>query len=281
MRAHCLSDFLRLISALGLLALATGCASVNGPPNKRDPLESYNRTMYKINDSVDKAVLKPVSRTYDKITPSPLKKAFRNFFGNLGEIPVVFNDLLQFKFQQAAYDSWRFIFNTTLGLGGFMDIASDIGLEKHDEDFGQTLGKWGVPSGPYFVIPILGPSTVRDATSRLVDAPLKPIGYVTPNSAKYSIYAADGVVTRASLLGASSVLDQAALDPYVFVRDAYLQRRLKQIYDGKVPQEKLDELEGDDEPMDEKPVTEKAKPEAKAEEVKKPAGEADKDKTEK
>jgi phospholipid-binding lipoprotein MlaA len=281
MRARSFPDFLRLIAALCLFAFATSCASVSGPPNKRDPLESYNRGMFKINDNIDKAVVKPVSRTYDKITPSPLKKALRNFFGNLGEVPVVFNDLLQFKFQQAAYDSWRFIFNTTLGLGGIIDVASDIGLEKHDEDFGQTLGKWGVPAGPYFVIPILGPSTIRDASGRLVDSPLKPIGYVTPTSAKLSIYAADGVITRASLLGASNVLDQAALDPYVFVRDAYMQRRLKQIYDGKVPQEKLDELDGDDEPMDEKPNAEKSKPEGKAEEMKKPTEETDKDKTEK
>ncbi|MGB8338613.1 MAG: VacJ family lipoprotein, partial [Burkholderiales bacterium] len=237
------------------------------------PLESYNRTMYKINDSVDKAVLKPVSRTYDKITPSPLKTGFRNFFSNIGEIPVVFNDLLQFQFQQAAYDTWRFIINSTLGLGGFLDIASDAGLEKHDEDFGQTLGTWGVPSGPYFVIPILGPSTIRDSAGRLADAPFKPIGYVTPDSAKYGLYVADGVVTRASLLGASNVLGEAALDPYVFVRDAYLQRRLKQVYDGKVPQEKLDELEEAEDPADTKPD---AKPEPKSEPATEPKPETTK-----
>jgi phospholipid-binding lipoprotein MlaA len=241
--------------------LSGGCVSVPGPTSKADPLESYNRTMFKINDSVDKAVLKPVSRTYDKITPSPLKKGFKNFFSNIGEVPVVFNDLLQLKFQQAAYDTSRFFINTILGLGGFLDIAADAGLEKHDEDFGQTLGKWGVPSGPYFVLPILGPSTIRDSVSRLADAPLKPIGYVSPNSAKYGLYASDGVVTRASLLGASNVLGEAALDPYVFVRDGYLQRRLKQVYDGKVPQEKLDELEDAEDPVDRKPA---AKPEAKS-----------------
>jgi phospholipid-binding lipoprotein MlaA len=233
--------------------LASGCVSVKGPPNKLDPLESYNRTMFKINDSVDRAVLKPVSRTYDKITPSPLKKGFKNFFSNIGEIPVVFNDLLQLKFQQAAYDTSRFFINSILGLGGFLDIAADAGLEKHDEDFGQTLGKWGVPSGPYFVIPILGPSTIRDSVSKLADAPLKPLGYVTPDGAKYGLYAADGVVTRASFLGASNVLGEAALDPYVFVRDAFLQRRLKAIYDGKVPQAKLDELEEAQDPIDTKP----------------------------
>jgi phospholipid-binding lipoprotein MlaA len=249
---------LKLLLLACVAMLNTGCVSVNGPTSKADPLESYNRTMFKINDSVDKAVLKPVSRTYDKITPSPLKTGFKNFFNNIGEVPVVFNDLLQFKFQQAAYDTWRFIINTTLGLGGFLDIATDAGLEKHNEDFGQTLGKWGVPSGPYFVLPILGPSTIRDTAGRLADSPLKPIGYVTPNVTKYSIYAADGVVTRASLLGASNVLGEAALDPYVFVRDAYLQRRLKQVYDGKVPQEKLDELEEAEDPVESKPA---AKPE--------------------
>ncbi len=250
--------YLKFFLLASIAMLTTGCVSVKGPTSKMDPLESYNRTMFKINDSVDKAVLKPVSRTYDKITPSPLKKAFRNFFSNIGEIPVVFNGLLQLKFQQAAYDTSRFLINSTLGLGGFLDVAADAGLEKHDEDFGQTLGKWGVPSGPYFVLPVLGPSTIRDSAGRLADAPLKPIGYITPDAAKYSIYAADGVVTRASLLGASNVLGEAALDPYVFVRDAYLQRRLKQVYDGKVPQEKLDELEEADDPVDPKPA---AKPE--------------------
>lgn len=254
-------SYVKLLLLASFAMLTTGCVSVKGPTSKMDPLESYNRTMFKINDNVDKAVLKPVSRTYDKITPSPLKKAFRNFFSNIGEIPVVFNGLLQFKFQQAAYDTSRFLINSTLGLGGFLDVAADAGLEKHDEDFGQTLGKWGVPSGPYFVIPILGPSTIRDSVSRLADAPLKPIGYISPNSAKYSLYAADGVVTRASLLGASNVLGEAALDPYVFVRDAFLQRRLKQIYDGKVPQEKLDELEDAEDPVETKPAA-KAEPKA-------------------
>lgn len=257
--------YLKFFLLASFAMLTTGCVSVKGPTSKMDPLESYNRTMFKINDNVDKAVLKPVSRTYDKITPSPLKKAFRNFFSNIGEIPVVFNGLLQFKFQQAAYDTSRFLINSTLGLGGFLDVAADAGLEKHEEDFGQTMGKWGMPSGPYFVLPILGPSTIRDSAGRLADAPLKPIGYVTPDGAKYGLYAADGVITRASLLGASNVLGEAALDPYVFVRDAYLQRRLKQIYDGKVPQEKLDELE---EALETEAATPVSKAEAKPAETK-------------
>ncbi|MGB8855924.1 MAG: VacJ family lipoprotein [Burkholderiales bacterium] len=260
---------LKVVFIAAIALLGSGCVTVNGPPNKLDPLESYNRGMYKINDALDKAVLKPVSRTYDKITPSPVKTGLRNFFNNIGEIPVVVNDLLQFKFQQAAEDSWRFIINTTLGLGGFLDVAEDAGLAKHNEDFGQTLGKWGMPSGPYFVMPVLGPSSIRDAFGRIADAPTKPIGYVTPDSAKYGIYIADGIVTRASLLGASNVLGEAALDPYVFVRDAYLQRRLKQVYDGKVPQDKLDALEEDDDPVGAKPDAKTPqKPEAKPEPVK-------------
>jgi phospholipid-binding lipoprotein MlaA len=239
-----------LLACMGLIA--TGCASVKGPTSKLDPLESYNRTMFSINTSVDKAVLKPAAQVYDKTLPGTIKKGIRNFFSNIGEIPVVFNDLMQLRFQQAAYDTSRFLLNSTLGLGGFVDFANDAGLEKNNQDFGQTLGKWGVPSGPYFVLPVLGPSTVRDTFGRVVDSPFKGYSrYIPSTSGQVAAYGLDAVSTRQSLLGASNVLGEAALDPYIFVRDAYLQRRLKQIYDGKVPQDKQDELE---ESLDPEPV---------------------------
>ncbi len=243
-----------------LALVTTGCVSVKGPPSKLDPLESYNRTMFNINTSVDKAVLKPAAQVYDKTLPGTIKKGIRNFFSNIGEIPVVFNDLMQFRFQQAAYDTSRFLLNTTLGLGGLVDFANDAGLEKNNQDFGQTLGKWGVPSGPYFVLPILGPSNVRDTFGRVVDSPFKGYSrYIPSTSGQVAAYGLDAVSTRQSLLGASSLLGEAALDPYVFVRDGYMQRRLKQIYDGKVPRDIQDELE---EALDPEPVA-TTKPEAK------------------
>ncbi len=254
-----------LLAAIALLT--TGCVSVKGPTSKLDPLESYNRTMFNINDSVDKVVLKPAAQVYDKTLPGTIKKGIRNFFSNIGEIPVVFNDLMQLRFQQAAYDTSRFLLNSTLGLGGLVDFAKDAGLEKNSQDFGQTLGKWGVPSGPYFVLPIFGPSTVRDTFGRVVDSPFKGYSrYIPSTSGQVAAYGLDAVSTRQSLLGASNLLGEAALDPYVFVRDAYLQRRLKQIYEGKVPQDKQDELE---EALDPEPaaapkteMTPQAKPDA-------------------
>ncbi len=226
--------------------LLFGCATVQGPADPRDPLESYNRAVYQFNDNVDRYFLKPVAQGYDAVTPAPVQKGVSNFFGNLGDVVTIFNDLLQFKVVQFASDTGRFLINSTLGLGGLIDWASDMGLEKHHEDFGQTLGYWGVPPGPYFVIPFVGPSTIRDAGGEVVDTrEFDPIwreihdGFPTSGrdeATAWNLRIAKAIDTRASLLKAEKILDEAALDRYTFIREAYLQRRLNLVYDGNPPE---------------------------------------------
>ncbi|HVK56211.1 MAG TPA: VacJ family lipoprotein [Burkholderiales bacterium] len=223
----------------------SGCATP-GKRDPRDPLEGYNRAVYKLNDAVDRAVLKPVAKGYDKATPDLVKTGVRNFFGNLGDVVVFANDLLQGKGEQALSDFGRFFINSTFGLAGLFDIASSAGLHKNNEDFGQTLGKWGVGPGPYFVLPLLGPSTIRDAVAKPVDAQLNYSAWIDHVPTRNSLYALEVIDTRASLLGASNVLGEAALDPYIFVRDAYLQRRQRLVFDGNPPMEEDDFDEEED-----------------------------------
>lgn len=237
---------LKLLLLLGT-AILTGCATVSGPADPRDPLESYNRAAYAFNDGFDRYLLKPVAKGYDTITPAPVQKGVGNFFSNLDDILVMFNDLLQFKLIQFASDTGRFLVNSTLGLGGLIDWASDMGMPKHNEDFGQTLGYWGVPEGPYFVMPFLGPSTVRDAPSTFVDAAaFDPVwlefenGYPLArrdSDVSWGLTALKFVDARASLLKAENIMDEAALDEYTFIREVYLQRRLNLVYDGSPPEE--------------------------------------------
>jgi len=226
----------------------SGCTTLNGPADPNDPFESYNRSVYQFNDSVDHYLLKPVAKGYDAVTPDFAQKGIGNFFSNLDDVLVVANDLLQFKLIQAAQDTGRFVINSTLGLFGFIDWASDMGLEKHQEDFGQTLGYWGVPSGPYFVLPFLGPSTIRDTGGLTVDSSyFDPIykelgdGFPPPSrrskKATWSMVALDTVDTRAKLLKAEAILEEAALDKYSFIREAYLQRRNNLVYDGTPPED--------------------------------------------
>jgi phospholipid-binding lipoprotein MlaA len=217
----------------------SGCATP-GKGDTRDPLEGYNRAVYKLNDAVDRAVLKPVAKGYDKATPDLVKTGVRNFFSNLGDVVVFTNDLLQGKGEQALSDFGRLFINSTFGLAGLFDIASSAGLHKNNEDFGQTLGKWGVGPGPYFVLPLLGPSTIRDAAAKPIDAQLNYSVWIDHVPTRNSLYVLEVIDTRASLLGASNVLGEAALDPYIFVRDAYLQRRQRLVFDGNPPMEEDD-----------------------------------------
>lgn len=233
---------------LGIL-LMQGCATVNGPGDPNDPLEGYNRAMYKFNDGVDRYVVKPVAKGYDAVTPAPVQKGIGNFFSNLDDVVVIVNDLLQFKLKQAAADTGRFIINSTLGLFGLIDWATDMGLEKHNEDFGQTLGYWGVPSGPYIILPFLGPSTIRDTGGLYADTNyLDPIynewqdgGFPPPErengNAVWGLTTLKVVDTRAKLLKIGNIVDEASLDPYVFLREAYLQRRKNLVFDGNPPKE--------------------------------------------
>lgn len=227
----------KLIAALCALALS-GCASVPGPPVEHDPWEGYNRSMYQFNDAVDRNLLKPVAEVYDDLVPNLIKRGISNFFSNLDDLIVTFNDLLQGKGTQAVHDGLRFTLNTTVGIYGLFDVAGAIGMEKNAEDFGQTLGRWGVPSGPYLVLPFLGPSTLRDGPALVVDAQVDPTYEIERrygDDAFYGAVAVRVVDTRARLLGASSLLETAALDPYAYFRDAWLARRRNMVYDGNPP----------------------------------------------
>lgn len=224
-----------------LLALA-GCAS--GPnANARDPLEPFNREVYKFNDTVDRAVFRPVASAYRDVTPSPIRQGIRNFFDNLQDGWSFVNNALQLKGIAAGDSLVRFGVNTFFGLGGVLDIASEMGIERHSKDFGLTLGYWGLPAGPYLVLPLLGPSTLRDAAALPVDAQGDAVAGMPHVATRNSFMALRLIDTRASLLKASSMLEEAAFDPYLFTRDAYWQRRRSAVFDGNPPDEVIDGAE--------------------------------------
>ena len=212
----------------------TGCAGAHHP---NDPLEPFNRSIYRFNDTVDKAVTKPVAQAYDAVMPTPLKIMAGNFISNLDDAMVTVNDLLQFKFAQAASDGSRFIINSTFGIFGLIDVASR--LEKHHEDFGQTLGYWGLGSGPYLVLPILGPSSLRDAAGLYKDTEFSLPGKYDNVPERNQYYVASFIHRRAALLDQEKVLDEAAIDRYAFIRDSYLLFRKSRVYDGNPPREKF------------------------------------------
>lgn len=215
---------------LGLLLigpmLLTGCATVSGPnADPRDPWEGYNRQVWRFNEALDEAVLQPVARGYKSVVPELVRTGISNFFGNLSDVWSLVNNLLQFKPSESAEMTARVGLNSTVGLLGLVDVASGVGLQRRREDFGHTLGHWGVPTGPYLVLPLLGPSTLRDTVALPVDMKGDLLGQVQDSSARTGLRATRVVDQRANLLEASRVLDQAALDRYTFVRDAVLQRR--------------------------------------------------------
>ncbi|MCO4863936.1 VacJ family lipoprotein [Cupriavidus sp. WGlv3] len=215
-------------------AALAGCAT--GPTaNPKDPLEPFNREVSKINEDFDKGILRPVAELYADYTPTPVQRAVENFFSNVSDVYSAVNNLLQGKPTRAAEDTMRVAMNTVLGIGGLIDIATPAGLPKYKEDFGQTLGVWGVPAGPYLVLPLFGPSTFRDTAGMLVDRQADPSAYFYPVSLRNSLVGVRIVAGRAQLLGASNLLEQAALDKYSFLRDSYLQRRQYLIYDGNPP----------------------------------------------
>lgn len=224
---------LRRAAAGLLVALSAGCATPNGDP--RDPIEGFNRAMFSFNEAFDQAIGKPVATAYRDVVPNPVRGWVRNFFSNIADLFIGVNNLLQGKPLDAATDWTRFAVNTVFGFLGILDLASELGLEKHDEDFGQTFGRWGVPDGAYIVWPFLGPSTVRDTVGLVFDIGLDPVWRHEPRDPRRFMLVLRAVGRRADLLEASRILEEAALDKYVFQRDAYLQRRRSLIYDGNPP----------------------------------------------
>ncbi len=224
--------------AVAVVALVTGCA---GAP-KQDPLEPWNRKVFAFNEAVDGAVLAPTARAYRAVVPQPVRTGLNNFFANVGDAWSAVNLMLQGRVADGLGDMMRFGTNTVLGLGGFLDIATEMGLERHGEDFGQTLGKWGVPPGPYIVWPVLGSSTLRDSAALPLDLQAAPETFVTPARVRNQLTLTHLIDTRASLLQASRLLDEIALDKYGFVRDAYLQRRRSLVYDGEPPEEEEEDF---------------------------------------
>jgi len=216
----------------------SGCATTSEGVN--DPFENYNRTMYSINDTLDKAIIKPAAQGYDAVLPDAIERGVSNFFSNLNEITVILNDLLQLKFGQAIDDTGRFLLNSTVGIAGIFDVAGYAGYESHDEDFGQTLGVWGVEQGAYIVLPFFGPSTTRDTVGLVGDIFTDPVTYVDDAGARNALVALKVLDARANLLGVEKVLEEAAEDKYSYVRDAYLQRRENLVYDGNPPEEDFD-----------------------------------------
>lgn len=227
----------RRMALAGAVAVAcAGCATAPGG-NPRDPFETFNRGMFEFNDGVDRAIFKPAATVYRAVTPAPVRTGVGNFLGNLEDVWSFANSALQGKAQAAAETFMRFNVNTFLGLGGILDIASEAGIKRRREDFGQTLGYWGVPSGPYLVLPFLGSSTVRDTVALPVDMSADIVGNLDHVPTRNAIKVLDLLDTRAGLMRASEALDEVALDKYTFTRDAYLQRRRNAVFDGDPPEE--------------------------------------------
>ncbi|MCC7487952.1 MAG: VacJ family lipoprotein [Burkholderiales bacterium] len=221
-----------LVCGLGSLVLCSGCAT-NGNP--RDPLEPLNRGIYHFNDGVDNLLVKPASILYRGVVPEIARTGVSNFFSNINDVIVALNNLLQGKLTHAISDVGRIAINTTAGLLGVIDVATEVGLEKHNEDFGQTLGYWGIGIGPYLVLPFVGPSSFRDGVGWLVDFYTDPVTYVDPSRDRNILWGTRIISRRTELLDTSTILDTAALDPYEFLRDAYLQRRRNLVHDGNPP----------------------------------------------
>lgn len=234
----------RLAATLAVACIVAGCAT----PQKPDPLEPVNRKVFAFNDAVDRAVLKPVATAYQDNIPQPVRTGVTNFFGNVKDVWSAVNLFLQGRVGDGFSDLARFGTNTVFGILGIFDVATDLGMPKHGEDLGQTLGKWGLGPGAYLVLPFFGPSSVRDVTDLPFDLSASPSGFVEQIPWRNTMTATGIVNTRANLLSASALMDDIALDKYVFLRDAYLQRRLSLVYDGNPPAQPADpEEELDDE----------------------------------
>jgi len=225
----------RVALAVLVSVVASGCATAPGTPN--DPFEDFNRSVFSFNEAVDVAVLKPVATGYEKVVPQFVRTGVDNFFANLNDAWSAVNLVLQAKPLPGLETGMRFVFNSTFGIGGLIDIAGDVGMERRNEDFGQTLGRWGVGPGPYLVLPILGPSTVRDSASLVADFYVAPSSWFESSRAQWGVAILQLISTRARLLSATRTIDDIALDKYLLIRDGYLVRRRNLVYDGNPPEE--------------------------------------------
>ena len=217
--------------AIAVVLLHTGaCATLNGAADPRDPLEGINRPIYSFNEFMDQHLFDPLGRAYKQLLPQIVDRGITNIFSNINDIPVIANDILQLNLDQAVSDIARVVFNSTIGIGGFFDVSSHMGLPKHYEDLGQTLARWGIGPGPYLVAPLLGPTTVRDAIGFGVQSAfLNPIGYVNPEIYQAGLMTTQFVDVKADLLSAQQLMGEAALDAYEFTKNAYLERRESRI----------------------------------------------------
>ncbi len=225
------------VCAAAILA-ASGCATTENNP--QDPFEGFNRAMFAVNEGLDKVAVKPVAQGYDAVTPLPVKVAVGNFFGNIWDTWTALNNLLQGKGGDALSDVGRVLINSTVGIGGVFDVAGEMGLTKHSEEFGQTLGKWGVGDGPYFYWPLIGPRTTRDTFGWMVDTYYDPVWRVDNIPLRNSLVSLRYVDLRASVLPTDKVIEEAAFDKYTYIRDAYLQHRRNEIFDGDPPRIPVD-----------------------------------------
>ena len=228
----------RALAAVSATALLAGCAAA---PSRDDPFEPMNRASYRVHEVVDGQIVKPMVQAYVDYTPRLVQQGIHNFFGNIDDFFSFINGMLQNKPDKAGHDLGRVMMNTGFGLLGLIDIASEAGIPKGNEDFGQTFGVWGIPQGPYLFIPVFGPTTVRDGTGWIIRAYATPIGYIPDVSTRNILWGIGFIDARASALEAESLVNQAALDPYTFIRRAYLQRRQYLVYDGHPPPPKDDE----------------------------------------
>ena len=228
----------RALAAVSAPALLAGCAAA---PSRDDPFEPMNRASYRVHEVVDGQIVKPMVQAYVDYTPRLVQQGIHNFFGNIDDFFSFINGMLQNKPDKAGHDLGRVMMNTGFGLLGLIDIASEAGIPKGNEDFGQTFGVWGIPQGPYLFIPVFGPTTVRDGTGWIIRAYATPIGYIPDVSTRNILWGIGFIDARASALEAESLVNQAALDPYTFIRRSYLQRRQYLVYDGKPPPPKDDE----------------------------------------
>lgn len=224
-----------------ILLVVMSSSSAVAAEDPRDPFEGFNRAVFAFNDGLDKAIVRPVAVGYEAVLPGPVRTGVSNFYGNIADLLISVNSLLQGKPTDAVGDAARFMFNSTFGIAGIFDVATEMGIEKHEEDFGQTLGRWGAGPGPYLMLPVFGPRDVRDAAGLAVEMVADPVGNVDHVATRNTLSGIRLINDRAALLSADKIIEEAALDKYAYIRDAYLQRRQSLVHDGRPPREPEDE----------------------------------------